>query len=76
MARGNNPNQEKDACFEAVMYWRSGNTSVAISWVGLLTALKSAGLGEIADSIAVQNGVEPVSGYCMPRGHVLSVCTT
>ena len=65
MARGNNPHQEENACFEAVMHWRSGNTSVVVSWAGLLEALKRAGLGGVANSIAVQNGVEPVSGRCM-----------
>ena len=43
------------------MHWRSGNTTVAISWIGLLRALRSAGLGNIADSIEMQNGVETVS---------------
>ena len=61
MARGNNPHQEEDACFEAVMHWRSGNTTVAVSWAGLLRALRSASLSYIADSIAVENGVKPVS---------------
>ena len=61
MARRNNPHQEEDACFEAVMHWRSGNTTVAISWVGLLRALRSAGLCNVADSIEMQNGVETVS---------------
>ena len=61
MARRNNPHQEEDACFEAVMHWRSGNTTVAISWEGMLRALRSAGLGNIADSIAVENRVKPVS---------------
>ena len=71
MARSNNPNQEEDACFEAVMHWRSGNTSVAVSWVGLLEALKRGDLGDVADSIAVQNGVEPVSGCCCREGQPL-----
>ena len=63
MARGNNPHQEEDACFEAVMFWRNGNTSVVVSWLSLLEALKRAGLGAVANSIAMQNGVEPVSAY-------------
>lgn len=61
-AQSNNRQQEEDACFEAVMYWRNGNTTVAVSWLELLKALKSAGLSDVSDSTALQKGVEPVSG--------------
>ena len=60
-ARGNNPHQEEDACFEAVMFWRNGNTSVVVSWLSLLEALKRAGLGVVADRLAIENEIEPVS---------------
>ena len=68
MARGSNPHQEEDACFEAVMHWKKGNTSVAVSWARLLEALKRAGLGGIADSITRQYRVEPVSAGCVGSG--------
>ena len=63
LARSNNPHQEDNACFEAVMYWWSGNTNVSVNWMGLLDALKSAGLGDVANGISMQNGFG--APYCV-----------